>query len=144
MSPSLCLCKSTTKVTMSNQECSSQSNSALIPPLDKPERFLQKTSTSSSFATLARRDLGAPAARKGAMLAPQLFADALQALDDFNCHPQQETAKIDLAHVPFDVSLTHHISKRYRRQSFPGLVTSWRRSSRRNIPRPQWKPWWIC
>lgn len=69
---------------MSKHERSTRSNLAIAPPIDELERFMQDENTGTSLATMAHRELSARTARRGAVLPPQSFAEALQALDDSN------------------------------------------------------------
>lgn len=75
------------RVTTSRQGRFLQSNTAMVPPEDEPERFLHVENADRLFVAVAHRNPSAPTAGDRATLAPWSFAKGLQALDDSNSRP---------------------------------------------------------
>lgn len=68
----------------------------MVPPIDRPERFLQDTNDEKSSVAVVNRDVSAFVARVEATSVIQSLVEALQAPDDFNCLPNEGTSIIEL------------------------------------------------
>lgn len=142
--PFLGPCMKITRLSMFNQKHFTQSNPAIVFPMDKLKRFLHKANTGRSFHTVAHKNPILFAAFGWATSASQLLAEALQALDDYNSRLQRETPTVDLAHGLIDMSSISSFYKMIQRMIDIKVDLVRRRSWIPNIPRPLWKPWQIC
>lgn len=96
---------------MSRQKRFTRSILAMTSPMDGPERILHDANTNRSLVTVASEKTRARTDRGGASSELQLLAEALQALKDSDCRPQQESLKNDFGHGPIDMPSNDHYTQ---------------------------------